>query len=313
MNNKMKYYAKLNLFEKLYIQLQKKYVRIGFSILIINFIIDKLSIVVLNKFSKYIDIVNIFLRLYGFLLDFIIILYPLVVLIYIYRIIKFEKEINASFINGDTEKYINYYKRNKKYLEFKVILLKYKVQKDNIELSPTKFIQAYKNRLDNNELYVIKNNNAKINCFLMNYPSYMMLNCINNIIIGNEIYIESYFNDISEKIVHIFKLIEENRLNPSKQRIFLKRFYKSKFMCFIMIVKYYNEKDYVNLYKLLSKYYEIYKYDLSKSLLTFLYISAEKTGNNTDFLQEITRQKMYDTIKEDEFKQFIEKELNGLV
>lgn len=299
MNTKTKQYSELNLFEKIYIKFHKKYVIIGLIFIISYFIIDKLGIIFPNKLL-------IFRRI---LLDLIVLIYPILVYIHFYKVKILKKEINSSFINNN-EIYLNYYKKNIKYLDFKGILLDYELQKANIELCPSKFIAFYENKLNNNEFLAINNYKSKINCFLPNYKNYMVLYYINNIILQNEIKSENYFNNMYNKVVSIFDLIKNNNNNTLKKRIFLNIFSKIKFIYFIMIIHYYNNKDYTNLYNLLKQYYLIYKYDLSKSILTFLYISAEKTEQEINFLPEITKQKMYETIEEDEFKQFIEKELS---
>ena len=300
MDIKMKQYSKLNLFEKIYIQFQKKYIRMGLIFILGYFIIDKITLTFLYNllvFRKY-------------LLDLIVIVYPLVVYIHIRITRNFEKNINSSFINSNVDEYLFYYKKNYRYLEFKIILLNYELQKANIELTPTKFIKFYEEKLENNELFVI-NNKSKINCFIMNYKNYMLLYYINNIILGNKISEPAYFNDIYNNVVNIFGLIERNKeTNNLKKKIFLNLVNKVKFGYFVMIIKYYNDKDYNNLYNILRKYYSVYEYDLSKSILVFLYVSAEKIGKDINFLPEITKQKMYNTLKEEEFIQFIEKELN---
>lgn len=86
----------------------------------------------------------------------------------------FKKEINSSFINGNRI-YLNYYKKNSKYLDFKDILLDCELQKANIELCPSKFIKFYENKLNNNEFLVIDNQKSKINCFLPNYKNFEIL------------------------------------------------------------------------------------------------------------------------------------------
>lgn len=164
MDIKMKQYSKLNLFEKIYIQFQKKYIRMGLIFILGYFIIDKITLTFLYNlpvFRKY-------------LLDLIVIVYPLVVYIHIRITRNFEKNINSSFINSNVDEYLFYYKKNYRYLEFKIILLNYELHKANIELTPTKFIKFYEEKLENNELFVI-NNKSKINCFIMNYKNYMLL------------------------------------------------------------------------------------------------------------------------------------------
>ncbi len=63
---------------------------------------------------------------------------------------------------------------------------------------------------------------------------------------------------------------------------------------------------------LLYGLYKNFKYDIVcfEDIRATLIFIIEKTGKDINFLPEITKQKMYETIEEDEFKQFVEKELS---
>ena len=159
----------------------------------------------------------------------------------------------------------------------------------SINLKPSDFLCFYDNKVENNDFYAFKTLNNKINCIVTYHSTYFFMNCLNKIILGEDVI-------FSKPIKYYGKW-----LNLIK---------KEKSIFIIKIIECYNDKDYNNLCNILMKYYSVYEYDLSKSMLVFLYVSAEKIGKDINFLPEITKQKMYNTVNEEEFRQFVEKELS---
>ena len=338
----IKNYYEISMLKKFYCEIQRIFLRI----LLIVFLVDEVILIsrknlIKNYFNKMIEIKsekvglgdilqkiedfkllsnklenNLFYNLLEILHLFTILVFIIVVIsfiIFIIRTIKFRKIINNSFINTDNAiilKNIKYY--NKKSLEFRQELLKYHLQEANISLCPSEFINFCKDKINNNELYIFKSNKRKVNYKLFNYDIYILFKWINEIILGNRIDIEKIFSYKYYQVLAYTKVIEqlEKNKNIILGKIFLNKFNKLKTIYLVMIIKYYNDKDYNNLYNILKKYYSIYKYDLSKSMLVFLYVSAEKIEKDINFLSEITKQKMYDTVKEEEFREFVEKELS---
>lgn len=303
-NDKMKTYFELNIIEKFCVLFSKFYFRIFIFSLIISLMRDIIvkfiykfldyKLIETNYSQKIINIGDKFVIIDKIILNLgfcILIIFMLKLLYISFKFKNFNKMINNSFINITKEyeeNYINYFKKNYKYLEFKEELLAYDLMVANITLKPSEFINFYNNKLENNKFYVFENNYKKVNCFINYHFTYFIMYYLNKIILGENI----KFNGIKfyRKVLSTIR--------------------KEKHLFIVKLIEYYNEKNYEQIYNLLFEYYSIYKYDLSKSILVFLYISAEKIGKDINFLPEITKQKMYDTVKEEEFRQFVEKELS---
>lgn len=318
----IKTFSELNIFQKVYIRNLRSIHFISYIILICAFILNKTIFSWIYKalYDKYyiiqflgrfgdgkleekkniinlMELTNKIYILSGYIICFIFIIWIIFFFKKVFMIFNLNKIINKKLINAvqTTEtKYINYFKKYPKDILNREWLLYYEFVYAILNLKPSEFIKLYENKLENNDFYAFKNINKKINCVFNIKVWYGVVCALNKIILEKEV---KFYTESFDKVLSI-------EFKDNKKIFFNISLALSK------IVVYYYKKEYENLYILLKKYYEMYPYSLIKLLLVFLYISAEKTGNSLDFLPEITKQKMNEIIKEDEFKKFVEKELN---
>ena len=74
----------------------------------------------------------------------------------------------------------------------------------------------------------------------------------------------------------------------------------------------YTEKKYEKVFEYIKEYFTakaFTRYDLRKTILIFLYVSAKKTGQDTDFLPKTGKERLEEALQEEEYIRFIEREL----
>ena len=295
-NKKIKNYAELNIFEKIYILFSKLVFRNIVLIVLINFFIEIID--------KYLNTQNIFIKIFIIFLG-LCLLISIILLIkmffLIFKMLELHRMMNKSFIGvtkEKEEKCINYFKKNIKYLEFRSEFACYELAVANLTLKPSEFIKFYNNKMEKNKFYVFQDTTKKINCIANYHIVYFIMNFLNKIILGEE----AEFKVTKYRQNKFFKNI--NKLSKN-----LIRLMKIKYFFILKIIDSYKEKDYKLIYDTLKRYYELYKYDLTKSILVFLYISAKKTGKEIDFLEKETKERLEEALQEEEYTRFIEREL----
>ena len=146
--------------------------------------------------------------------------------------------------------------------------------------------------LEYGDFNMLKGRNKKINCYIKGYNYHNTLYILNNIILGDEL---NKYKDIQIKEkIHIYKNIFQKNIKIDTTH---------------KLLLYYLKKDYENIYIILENYFYNNKYDLSRILLIFLYISSEKCNKKIDYLSDLKNNKLNELLKEEEYLKFIEREM----
>ena len=196
----------------------------------------------------------------------------------------------------NTEKSKKLYNAFKKY-EYNEFIQLYEMQKGTFNLSPSEYLKVYNEKLLDRSFLLYKNNSKYI---VSGFFYYQAIASLNEIVLNNK---TDYNFILSSKIERLNKLYKykSKKIQGLTGTLILEN-----------IILAYTEKNYEKVFEYIKEYFTakaFTKFDLRKTILVFLYISAKKTGQDTDFLPKTGKERLEEALQEEEYARFIEREL----
>ncbi len=173
----------------------------------------------------------------------------------------------------------------------------YEMIKGTFSLNPSEYLKVYNEKLLDGSFLLYKNNSKYI---ISGFFYYQALAALNEIVLNNKTDYDFILSSKMERLKKIYKS-RFKRMQEFTGALTLEN-----------IILAYTEKKYEKVFEYIKEYFTkgvFTYYDLRKTILVFLYISAKKTGKDIDFLSKTGKERLEEALQEEEYVKFIEREL----